>query len=511
MGPVAEVEVGAGSFDTRSARGFVGVGDGDNGGGLALDYQGSAGDFSYQHAGGTAWESGDGATVTRDHNAFDKVTALARGTLQVTDGVTMRLLDLMTWRRRGMPGIGLYEGSGAVLETFRHMVGGEVTVDLGWTPGATLRVLPWFSWSRSDLAVAPAGLALGGGSTRAESASRGTRMHLAVPMPLDDEDHWHLQPTATLAYRHETYEGHGVVQSPAGGERHRVAAVAEVSLDAEPLNTAMVLSGRYEGTWSRIESAPQVVAQQGSARLGLVHTPVAGTSIRANVAQGSRFPTPFELFGFTASTLGNADLLPERGWTLDAGVRHDAGWLPAGSYGAAELTGFVSWTDDLIQFVRNSQGISRPENVEAAFVAGVEAGLWGDLFSHLRLRSSLTWMHSEDRSDIVARRGKQLPYRPTWKIYARAEGYGHLAGQGEFGLALDLEHISGDVLDHANLVRNPPRLFVGASAWMELLQRQLRVAVNLRNVTDRQSVDFQGYPLPGITAMATLRWTPPLH
>ena len=158
--------------------------------------------------------------------------------------------------------------------------------------------------------------------------------------------------------------------------------------------------------------------------------------------------------------------------------------------------------------MRNSQGVSRPENVAAALIAGVEAGLWCDLFSHLRLRSSLTWMHSEDRSDIAARRGKRLAYRPTWKTYGRVEGYSAIAGDGAVGLALDLEHIAGDVLDHANLVENPARIFVGLSVWFEALNGQVRLSMNLRNLTDAQAVDFQGYPLPGITAMAALRWSP---
>ena len=128
----------------------------------------------------------------------------------------------------GVPGVALYDGAATTLETLRHMVGGEVQVALGWTRGAQLRLLPWFSWSRSDLRVEAAGLALGGSSSWAESAMRGTRLHLSVPVDLDDAGLWRLFPSATLAYRHETYEGRGVVDSPTGAERHRVAAVAAV-------------------------------------------------------------------------------------------------------------------------------------------------------------------------------------------------------------------------------------------------------------------------------------------
>ena len=108
------------------------------------------------------------------------------------------------------------------------------------------------------------------------------------------------------------------------------------------------------------------------------------------------------------------------------------------------------------------------------------------------------------------RQGKKLPYRPTWKTYGRIEGYGHVPGAGELGLALEVEHIAGDVLDHANLIENPPRILFGVSAWIELLEGQLRATLNIRNITDAKVLDFQGYPLPGPTAMASLRWAPAL-
>ena len=64
-GPLVELEAGGGSFDTRSGRVFAGLGDGESGGGVAIDYQGSAGDFPYSHGGGTAWASEDDTMTTR--------------------------------------------------------------------------------------------------------------------------------------------------------------------------------------------------------------------------------------------------------------------------------------------------------------------------------------------------------------------------------------------------------------------------------------------------------------
>ena len=510
LGTLLEVETGGGSFDTRSARAFVGFGDGESGAGFALDYQGSEGDFPYTHGGGTAWDPDDSALTVRENNGFDHLTALARGRLVLNDWLSIQALDIVSWQRREIPGIAIHEGGWATMETLRHTIGTDVSVALGWTPGAALRLVPWLTWSSSELQVTEGGLSLGGGATQAGSNAQGARLHLSVPIGLDSEANWSLDPSATVAYRRESYAGQGVVENPSTALRHRLATAAELRLKAKPLNTRLILSGRFEGTWSETSDEPSHENIEASGRIGLAYEPLAGTAIRANLSQGARFPTPFELFGFTAMTRGNASLEPERGLTLDGGFRHDARWLPPGSYGAIELTGFASWTDDLIQFVRNSQGVSRPENIASALIAGVELGLWCDLLSHFRMRANLTWNHSQDRSEIVARQGKKLPYRPTWKSYARAEVYLNLPGSGETGLALDVEHIAGDVLDHANLIENPARITFGLAAWVELLDSQMRLGLNLRNIMDAKLLDFQGYPLPGPTAMATLRWTPSL-
>lgn len=510
LGTLLEVEAGGGSFDTRSARTFVGFGDGVSGAGFALDYQGSEADFPYSHGGGTAWDTGDQTTTDRTNNGFDHFTALARGRLVVNDHLSLQAIDVVSWRRREIPGIAIYEGGWAAMETLRHTIGGELQVALGWTPDARLHLLPWLSWSSSDLQVTDGGLSLGGGSTTAGSNAQGARVHLRVPVALDEGAQWRLEPSVTLAYRREAYAGRGVTENPSDALRHRLATAAELSLDAGPLHTRLILSGRFEGTWTETSEQPVTEGMEGSGRVGVAVEAAPGTVLRVNLSQGARFPTPFELFGFTAMTRGNATLSPERGLTLDGGLRHDALWLPPGSYGAIELSGFASWTDDLIQFVRNSQGVSRPENIASALIAGIEFGLWCDLWGHLRLRTNVTWNHSEDRSEIAARRGKKLPYRPTWKTYVRAEGYLHLPGAGEAGLALDVEHIAGDVLDHANLIENPARITLGLAAWLEFLDGQMRVGMNLRNLLDAKLLDFQGYPLPGPTVMATLRWTPRL-
>jgi outer membrane receptor protein involved in Fe transport len=218
----------------------------------------------------------------------------------------------------------------------------------------------------------------------------------------------------------------------------------------------------------------------------------------------------FERFGDSAYVLGRASLLPERGTTLDLGLRVDWPELRAGEYFYAELLGFASWVEDLIHYAQNSQGIARPDNTEAARSAGVELALSGDVWRHLRLHGHLTWMHTENRGTIVARRGKSLPFRPTLRVFLRVEAYGDIGQGQQLGATLDATYASGHALDHSNLVTVDERLILGAGAWFEALESQLRVALNVRNLTDAHLVDFSGYPMPGLTAMVSVTGRPAL-
>ena len=54
----------------------------------------------------------------------------------------------------------------------------------------------------------------------------------------------------------------------------------------------------------------------------------------------------------------------------------------------------------------DAQNVVRPDNIARARILGVETAARADLLQHLRVRGSLTWLDSEDRSEIAARRGE---------------------------------------------------------------------------------------------------------
>ena len=92
--------------------------------------------------------------------------------------------------------------------------------------------------------------------------------------------------------------------------------------------------------------------------------------LKANVGRSHRMPSFFELFGDRGGVIGNTKLTPEKGLTWDAGFRFE----PEDGT-VVEAVYFDHRYDDLIQFVQNPQGVSRPGNIGQARVRGTEATL----------------------------------------------------------------------------------------------------------------------------------------
>lgn len=512
-----ELEALGGSFDTRGARVFYGFGDDRWGLGIAVDYLGSEGDFAYTSDGGTAWDSSDDVQRTRRNNAFDQLSVMLKSRLQLTDEVRLTLLDLVSWHERGLAGLALFDTEALSASAVRNVAGARLEAGPDDTRVAAAA---WVAYGRSALDDPLRELPGGAGSSDDRSLTPGGSLSLRLVRELSED--LVLTPVASLGYRFERYVPYrdaGPAQGVPPSERHLASAAGEVALHVVPADLELFLSGRYEGAWGSVvddrvvgdpvSASPE--AHGGSGRFGLAWRAHPTTTLTLGAARALRVPTLFELFGDTGYALGNPRLRPEIGHTLDLGLRHDADWLGEGHYLVLELGGFVMWSEDLIQYVQNASGVSRPENVDAARVAGLELGLFADLASHVRVRASLTLMDARNTSEIAAREGNQLPFRPALQAYARLELYHAFGGcLTDAGLHVEVEGVEGNHLDHANLVELPGRLLVGAGAWARVSD-QLRLDLTLRNLTDQRVVDLAGYPLPGLTAMASLRWTPPLE
>ncbi len=522
LGRRLEVEGGGGSFGTRKARALFASGDREGSVLAALDYLGSQGDFGFTQDQGTLLSSAseqDDRRVERRNNAFDRVTALAKGSLDLATWARARVVDLLTWRRQGLPGLGVHPTERASFASARNLLG--IRLELDGPAALPLRtaVSPFLSWSSSRLSDPLGEVGLGSGESDDHSLVPGATLVTRLPIPLDDEMSFVLRPTLLADLRHERFEPGGA-RAGRPSRRTLLAAGAELLLSADPVDLELVLSCRYESIHNSLAEQAEATGRSRFTgdegwsgaltwRAALLQASLPSTTLKLNVARSVRFPSLFELFGNTGTILGSPGLEPEEGMTADLGFVHSATWLPRGNHLSLEGNLFWQSMDRLIEMVQNAQGTAVAQNLGAAHIAGAELGAYADVLRLLRLRGSLTWMHSEDRSEVRARRGKSLPKRPEWKTFARAEIYGRgIWVFSELGASFEVEHLSGSVLDPANLVEVPARVILGAGVWTEVLDGELRAALDLHNLSSNQVQDLAGYPLPGLTALASVRWVP---
>ncbi len=250
---------------------------------------------------------------------------------------------------------------------------------------------------------------------------------------------------------------------------------------------------------------------------------VEGLSLRTSLGRSFRLPTLMELFGNRGTMRGNPGLHPETGTSVDLGMVYDKPDLwKHHVYG--QLVGFYGWREHLIQW-RSTGRTVVPENVPGgAQLGGVE--LRWDI-AHARefwgLRGNYTWLVTRNGDPALARHGKPLPGRPTHEMYweARVGGDVPCAGKplrGEvFG---SQEFISQTFLDFAGREGVPPRWLHGVGLRANWGQ-WLMFTLEMRNVfdvrtgvwnspffADRRTAigDFAGFPLPGRSLWASLRF-----
>ena len=507
-----DIHTGLGSLVSRVIRGFYGAGGAKASAGISMDYSGSHGDFSYLSDNGTAFDTTDDQELIRTNNAFNQFSTLFKAQLDPGPGVRLTVLDMLTWSRRGLPGVGLYQTERSRLTRLRNLLGARLEVA---RRSFQLGVSGYVGWSQTRLDDPLNEVGLGAGSSARQSWVPGVDLACRFPVALDDEAAWRLVGVTALSYRLDRYEP----QQQAPRLRHVVAVGGELTLKASPLNTDLVASMRYEGGVGSVEDvAPSNVSSSAldhhdvSWRAAVVNRSLPDTRISVGVARNVRLPSLYELYGDNGYVLGNPDLQAEDGLTVELAATHFATWAGDDTVLAIDLAGHMTWTEELIQFVQNAQGTARPENVDAAFVAGVEVAARVDVLRHLRARTALTWLHSVNQSAITARTGKQLPFRPRWSFYGRVEGYFDVgsAAVGELAAWIDVDVTTGNMLDHANLVEVPQRVLVGVGVHAEFWDRQLRLGVSGRNLTSASAQDLAGFPLPGPSWFASLTWRPAL-
>lgn len=514
-----------------------------------LGYAGSRGDFVYFDDGGTPLLDGDDGLLRRVNNGYERVAGQLRVDARVG---SLRVASQLQawWKLQGIPGTAAAPSPDATQRTTSLRSLTSVRKRLDARPGSQTGGAEWIEWLGSAVVEQRVLSDLGGQVGLAADDEHA----LSLDGWLSPRVHVGVWPGATLELIAELRgewidideriadaqpEDPGALTSE-DATRTRVSVASGLELEQWLFERRWSLAAgvRVDVADSRFAVAPGSgeVEDLGRDRLTLGVTPRVGTKLalvpgldlRGSAGRYLRQPTLAELFGDRGYVVGNEGLRPEAGTKLDGGLVIDLERIGGRELSLfAELAGFVTWSDDLIQWVRSGP-VVRAVNVTGARVRGLEAGLSVRGFGRdLALDLAYTLLDSRNDSPESEQRGKPLPGRPRHSLLARPSAGHRFVGRGRRSIAIEprvfyeLEWVAGTLLDLSGRVELPPR-------WLHAVGVSLRVAdrvefdVQARNLANQRwttitpafgpatpypaaIADFIGFPLPGLSAWASLR------
>ncbi len=231
-----------------------------------------------------------------------------------------------------------------------------------------------------------------------------------------------------------------------------------------------------------------------SPKLGAAVALPAGFQLRANAGQAHRAPSFLELYVMQGNLLPNPDLRPERALYADLTVAREGEWS------SFAVTGFHSLYEDLIAYELYPPLLARPFNFNTALVQGVELEARARYEEHLSAELAYTLTFSSNLRDDPRFYLKELPYRPRHRVVGRVSG-----GVRRARARAEIDLQSEQSVNRTGTVTLPARAFLNLGVTANVWDApRVSLALDVKNVLDAQSADFDGYPLPGRAAYLTL-------
>ena len=181
------------------------------------------------------------------------------------------------------------------------------------------------------------------------------------------------------------------------------------------------------------------------------------------------------------------------------GRRSGFAWSPAPAW-SLSLAGFYQRSSDLIVFEIEGAFRYKPQNVGEAEVGGLELELRIPLSPDITALAHYTLLLSFDRSGRPNFDGNWLPGWPQHSGGVRVWGsWRSLLFEGE------ATYVGSNFVNGANTKEIPQRLLLDAGIGIKA-GAGLRLMVQGRNLTNAQTEDVRGFPLPGISFFLTASW-----
>jgi len=498
-----------GSFDTsrqritaRARRSFLATR-------LHVSHEYSRGGFSFFDNNGTAENTGDDAISTRTNNDHELWNTLLRMNATATQvGRFTAGIDWFT-HAHGVPGLGVNQSTTARSERSRTVAQIAFAGNAWWhllradARAYTSRFGDRFRDPNADIALT-------GTDTDNRFAGGGGRVHLRVFPPRTP-----FVFDTVLDIRRERFVPHDNLPVPADGPpRWRHARTAAITGELHLADDALLVTvtQRYEHTTSEYQEPPRfpwlppvtagrAETDERTPSVGVRWRALAWLTAKGSLGRYQRLPGFLEMFGNAGSVTGNPKLEPETGTNRDVGVVLTADRMGSLRNAFLEVVYVSTNTENLILFFPNSQFTSRPVNIGASRVRAVETSASAALTGHVHASFSWTHMKTRDTSAIAYYHGNELPSRPRNEISASLRVPWH-----RWTLAYEYHRTGANWIDRANLQRTDTRELHNVAATVSL-PAGISVTMEGKNLTNNRIGDVAGFPLPGRSFFATIRYS----
>jgi len=234
---------------------------------------------------------------------------------------------------------------------------------------------------------------------------------------------------------------------------------------------------------------------QLSPKISGLYKIIEGTSLKASIGRGFRAPSVDDLYWRDDYSEGNPDLKPEESLSYDAGIQQSLG-----EKSMLQVSLFQSHMKNLIAWFDDGTGIYKAENVNDAFIQGVETELNTQITREISVALNYTLLGAQDTSGEYE--GETLTYRPKNKVGCRL-GYQSKWG---FKCNVNAEYTDSVYADRANTKKLGGFMTLGAYASQTIV-KGVEIYVRGDNILDKQYQLVNGYPMPGASVMGGLKAT----
>lgn len=214
----------------------------------------------------------------------------------------------------------------------------------------------------------------------------------------------------------------------------------------------------------------------------------------AQVSSAYRPPSLFERFGDNIFVTPSENLRSEKALTNSAGVRGSAR-CPGGLTCSFRTEFWITGGRDYILFTQNSSRTLLAVNASAVQIYGIESEAMLSLPERFLLSVRYTWLDAHDYGNIPYYQDKYLPLRPRHHMILTVaylwQNWRFTASTEFRGAVYRDRYNSYQYYQAARLTADAAVDYV----WLNAARHTFTLA--MRNLTDNQTTDMIGYPLPG--------------